>query len=158
MSAESGGQPRGDEPVGGTDRAHTPQSQLNPQTGYPAGQPPAYPPPYQPEWAPYPVYVQPPDHPKATAALVTGIVAVAGAMMCAGVPLVIAPVAWVIGAHARSEIRRAPQHWGGESKATAGMVLGIIGTVLLLIMLVVVAIFIAVAISSPDVFDDNTSV
>jgi hypothetical protein len=168
MNEESDRQPQGGEPDSGAHPPQPPQPppppqppqpQFNQQTGYPAG--PQYGqspyPPGPPGWAPHPGYALP-DNPKATAALVTGIVAVAGGMMCAGVPLLASPVAWIIGAQARGEIRRSPQHWGGESKATTGMVLGIIGTVLLLLGLIVVAIIIAIAISNPDAFDDNTSV
>jgi hypothetical protein len=159
------------------------QPQYNPQTGYPAGQqpppyptqyqaqnpqpyPPQYPqPPYaqapgQPGWAPghpgFPQYVLP-DHPKATSALIVGIISVAGLFTCV-LPVLAAPVAWVIGAQARKEIRNTPQRWGGESKATAGMVLGIIGTVLLVLGLIAIAILIAVAVSDPHAFDSDTRV
>jgi hypothetical protein len=104
----------------------------------------------------FPTYVLP-DHPKATSALVLGIIAVAGAFTCF-LPVVVAPIAWVLGARARREIRSAPQQWGGESRATAGMVLGIVGTVLLVLAFIVVALFVIVAISSPSSFDNNTGV
>lgn len=136
----------------------------------PSGQPPAYPPaqppayptpganPYaagytppppgwtpQPAHAPFTPYVLP-DLPKATTALVLGIVAVAGAFMCI-LPVLLSPVAWILGAQARKEIRAAPQQWGGEGRATAGMVLGIIGTALLVLGLVLVALFVIVAVA-----------
>jgi hypothetical protein len=104
----------------------------------------------------YPVYVLP-DHPRATTALVLGIIGVAGAFTCF-LPVVVAPFAWALGAKARKEIRSAPQQWGGDGRATAGMVLGIIGTVLLVLALVVIALFVIVAISDPTVFDDSGGV
>lgn len=152
-----------------------PQPQLDPQAGYPAGPatPPAYPtpgaphpyggyPPQQPGWgqqpgpAPFPVYAVP-DLPKATAALVVGIVSVAGAFMCV-LPILGAPVAWVLGAQARKQVRSAPQQWSGEGRATAGMVLGIIGTVLLVLAVILVTVLVVVAVNDPTVFDDNTGV
>jgi hypothetical protein len=146
--------------------------QFNPQTGYPAGDP-AAPPPYpypqqpsaQPPYAPvpghpgmpqFPTYVLP-DHPKATSALVVGIIAVAGTFTCV-LPVLASPVAWALGAQARKEIRRAPQYWGGESKATAGMVLGIIGTALLVLGIIVITLIIVVAVNDPNGFDSNTGV
>lgn len=153
-----------EEPASGSD----PQPQFNPQTGYPVGPgtPPGYPPgapnpyggypPQQPGWQPqFPVYAVP-DLPKATAALVVGIVSVAGAFTCV-LPILAAPVAWILGAQARKQIRNAPQQWGGEGRATAGMVLGIIGTVLLAIAVVLLVVLIAVA-ANDSTFDTNTGV
>jgi hypothetical protein len=172
MSDQSGQPPQDGEPDG-PNPPQAPQPQFNPQTGYPSGEqppgPPSYPmpgasnpyagqqygqPPYptpgQPGWGqqpgmpPYAAYALP-DHPKATTALVTGIVAVAGAFLCI-LPILASPVAWIIGAQARKEIRNAPHQWAGEGRATAGMVLGIVGTALLVLGLVFVAIMIAVAV------------
>jgi hypothetical protein len=98
-----------------------------------------------------------PDHPKATTALVLGIIAVAGGFACL-VPVLVAPIAWILGAQARSQIRNAPQQWGGQSRATAGMVLGIIGTVLLALIVLGIIIVIIVAVNDPTAFDDNTGV
>jgi len=148
------------------------QPQWNPQSAYPVGQQP-YPPQYPaaanpyaaqqppapgvPGYPGYPGYVVP-DHPKATAALVVGIVSVAGAFFCL-IPILASPVAWVLGAQARRQIRSAPQQWGGEGRATAGMVLGIVGSVLLVLAIVAVVVLIAVAVSSGSAtFEDNTGV
>ena len=135
--------------------AHPTPGAGGPYAGYPPQQPGYQPPGYQqhPGMASYPAYVLP-DHPRATTALVLGIIGVAGAFTCF-LPVVVAPFAWVLGAKARKEIRSAPQQWGGDGRATAGMVLGIIGTVLLVLALVVIAIFVIVAISDPSVFDDS---
>jgi len=145
---------------------------------YPPTYPPTYPPAYPtsgptnpyaagytpppPGWTPqpgmpaFPVYAVR-DLPKATTAMVLGIIAIAGAFTCL-LPVLIAPVAWVLGAQARREIRSAPQQWGGEGKATAGMVLGIIGTVLLVLGVVAIVILIAVAVNDPTAFDSDTGV
>ena len=144
-----------------------PQPQWNPQSGYPVGDPralPQYPAsnpyaaqqPYPPGTPQLPTYALP-DHPKATAALVVGLVAVAG-MFVLAVPVLASPVAWVLGAQARKQIRRAPQQWGGEAKATAGMVLGIIGTILLLLIVLIVVIFVIVALNDSGTFDPDTAV
>ena len=135
--------------------AYPPPGAPGPYAGYPPQQPGYQQPGYQqhPGMAAYPAYVLP-DHPRATTALVLGIIGVAGAFTCF-LPVVVAPFAWVLGAKARKEIRSAPQQWGGDGRATAGMVLGIIGTVLLVLALVVIAIFIIVAFSDPSVFHDS---
>jgi hypothetical protein len=154
-----------------------PGVEFNPQSGYVTGQtpPPVSPPPYpapgvpgptnpyathggqpgyppppgQPGWGPrpgFPTYVLP-DLPKATTALVLGLIALGGGFMCL-LPIVVSPFAWAVGASARKEIRNAPNQWGGEGKATAGMVLGIIGTVLFALGLIVVIVIIAVAVGT----------
>jgi hypothetical protein len=164
MSEGNGEPPPEGRPGSGEPPAQPP---WNPQSAYPVGDPrslPQYPPsnpyaaqqPYPPGTPQYPTYV-PPDHPKATAALVVGLVAVAG-MFVLIVPVLASPVAWVLGVQARRQIRRAPQQWGGEAKATAGMVLGIIGTGLLLLILLIVVIIVLVAASDSGGFDSNTSV
>ena len=142
----------------------------NPYLGYVPGQP--YPPTGQPGWPQqppvppvqppvpppaYPVYA-PPDLPKATAAMVVGIVAVAGGFVVCGLPLLVSPVAWVLGAQARRQIRQAPQQWGGEGKATAGLVLGIIGTVLLVLALIVLVVVVITLVNDPNFSDSDTGV
>jgi hypothetical protein len=131
-----------------------------PTPQYPTQQYPANPygatPPYPPGYPQFPVYVRP-DLPKATAALVVGIVSVAGLFTCV-LPILAAPVAWILGVQARREIRNAPQQWGGDSKATAGMVLGIIGTVLLTLLILGVILLIVVAANDSTAFDSDTGV
>ena len=132
---------------------------------YPTAPPTGAPNPYggytapSPGWAGqpgFPAYAVP-DHPKSTAALVVGIISIAGAFFCV-LPILAAPVAWVLGVQARKEIRNAPQQWGGEGKATAGFVLGIIGTVLLVLGLIAIALIVVVAINDPTAFDSDTGV
>jgi hypothetical protein len=169
MSEGSGETPPEDRPGPSLPPPPPAQPQWNPQSGFPAGDPralPAYPStnpyaaqqPYRPgqPGMPYPAFVLP-DHPKATAALVVGLVSVAG-MFVLILPVLASPVAWVLGVQARRQIRREPQRWGGESKATAGMVLGIIGTFFLLLVILVVVIVVIVAVNDPGGFDSDTAV
>lgn len=165
-------------PVGDTPQPPQPPPYPTPGAGnpyggptqpYPQGQPP-YPPQYPPQYQgqyppqyqgqpgipPFPVYVRP-DHPKSTSALVVGIISVAGLFIC-GLPILASPVAWVLGAQARRDIRNEPQRWGGEGKATAGMVLGIIGTVLLALIIVAIVVLVIVAVNDPTAFDSDTGV
>ena len=154
--------------------------QFNPQSGFPVApgdlqQPPAYPQqgyPNQPYGQPYgqpypqapgqppygygyPVYARP-DHPRATTSMVLGIVALAGVVFCY-LPLLLGPVAWIISARTRRQIRSAPQQWGGESKATAGMVTGIIATVILVLSLIAVAVIVTIGVTQGwDTYDDGS--
>jgi hypothetical protein len=99
-----------------------------PQQVPPFQQPPGFQYPYQ-----QPSYIygaQLPNHPSATTALVVSIVAIVGGFIC-GVPILAAPIAWIIGQRAVREIDAEPGRYGGRDQARAGQVLGIIGTVLL---------------------------
>lgn len=152
--------------------APEPGVQFNPQSGYPVGQQPpppyypppgygqqGYPPPYGQQGQPaYPYYGQPtyvaPDNPRATTALILGLVGTVGALMCI-LPVFAAPFAWVLGVKARREIRASNGQQGGHGNATAGMVLGIIGTVVLVVMLALVALFVVLVITDPNFFDES---
>jgi hypothetical protein len=68
-----------------------------------------------------------------------GVIGLVGSFLA--LPLVLGPFAWAAGARARREIAAAPQRWTGSGEATAGMVLGIINTVLLVLTLVVLGGF-----------------
>jgi hypothetical protein len=103
-----------------------------PSAQSPYGQQPGYPVRYAP------------DHPKATTALVLGIL---GVVVCG----VIAPFAWRIGKRTVDEIDASHGQLGGRGSAQAGYVLGIIGTVLLglgLLILAAYAVLLLVAFSS----------
>ncbi|GAB3761395.1 hypothetical protein FB382_003369 [Nocardioides ginsengisegetis] len=109
-----------------------------PQPGYPAPQ------------APY-GYAQPalPNHPSSTTAFVLSLVALAGIVFCGGITLVLSPFAWRIGARAVREIDASPGQYGGRDQANAGRIMGIIGTVLLVIgLLFVVGVIALLAVSS----------
>ena len=119
------------------------------------GQPPPDPNGQQPGWGQQPPppppgqgwgggYAPPPqgqygyvrqDHPRATTALVLGIV---GLVLCG----IAAPFAWRIGKGAMDDIDRSQGTLGGRGQAQAGYVLGIIGTVLLVLGLLFFAVFV----------------
>lgn len=79
----------------------------------------------------------PPAPASATWALVLGIV---GLVLC---PLLASIPAWIVGAQARQEARNLPGQ-PGQGMATAGMVLGIVATVIWSLFLVLVLIGIVI--------------
>ena len=110
------------------------------QYGQPYGQ--AQPYGQQPGYAAYAA-----DHPKATTALILGIL---GIVVCG----FLAPFAWRIGKRTVDEIDASQGQLGGRGSAQAGYILGLIGTVLLglgllfLVGIVVVTIISAATSSS----------
>jgi predicted lipid-binding transport protein (Tim44 family) len=68
-----------------------------------------------------------------------GVAGLGGSFL--GAPLVLGPFAWFYGARARREIAAAPSRWSGSGEATAGLVLGIVDTVLLVLTLFALAGF-----------------
>lgn len=94
----------------------------------PAWNPPAHPVGAMPWWTP-----PPPQHPRATLSLVLGLVGLTGLLFL--LPFAASPLAWYFGAVARREAERDVGRWSPSSSATAGLVLGVIGTALLLAML-----------------------
>ncbi len=128
--------------------------------GYQPGSPPApgQPAPYVPT-TPYGGYaVRPPDHPRATLALVLGLVGVVGAFIFCGVPLLVSPFAWAVGHSALKDIRASQGRIGGESQARTGMILGIVGTALLILAVVVLILIIGLAIASDPSSTTGSSV
>jgi len=113
--------------------------------------PPQYPPPGYGQ--PYPQFSPPPPkHPQATAAMVFGIVSLAGLFACV-VPILVAPVAWILGAKAVKEIDANPSGYSGRSEANAGKIMGIIGTVLLVLVLLAVIALVIIGLNGG--FDDD---
>jgi len=102
--------------------------------------------------APYPIQ---PKEPQATTAMVLGIVAVAGGMMCY-LPILVSPVALYFGRKSLNAIKQQP-HLGGRGEAMAGFVLGIIGTCMIAFMLLVIGAVAVWAISSPAQFEEFMS-
>ena len=86
------------------------------------------------------------DAAQAMAALVTGIIALVTATFC-GVGGLVGIASIVLGAKARREIDSDPARYGGRSKATAGLVTGVIALVVLGIWLMV---FVLIGVSSPS--------
>lgn len=95
-----------------------------------------------PMWQPYYRPVVLPSHPRAKTALILGLVGVAGFFVLL-VPVLVSPLAWYFGATARREVDRDPTRWGGRGEAQAGMVLGIIGTVLLALAILMLMLTVA---------------
>lgn len=94
-----------------------------------------------------PVYAAP-KHPQATLAMVLGIIGLTG-IMCY-VTALVAPFAWWIGAKATREIDADPARYGGRGEASAGKIMGIIGTVLLILGLLALAGFITLLVMSTE--------
>jgi hypothetical protein len=102
------------------------------QPSYPQAYPPQYPPPGYPAQAPV-QYA--PDHPKATTSLVIGIL---GVVLCQ----ILGPFAWSMGKKTLDEIDASQGRLGGRGAAQAGYVLGIVGTVLLALSVLLIAIYV----------------
>jgi hypothetical protein len=129
---------------------YPPYGQQQPYGQAPYGQQP-YPPQGQ---IPYgaPGYGGPmaPKHPSATTAMVLGIGALGGMFVC-GIPIVLAPFAWMIGGRAVKEIDAHPGRYSGRDQAQAGRIMGMIGTGLLVLGVIAVIALIAIAVAvSPD--------
>ena len=72
-------------------------------------------------------------------------IGLAGIMFCAGLTLVLSPFAWVMGRKAVREIDENPGAYSGRDQARGGQIMGIIGTVLLVLGLVALVILIVLA-------------
>ena len=81
----------------------------------------------------------PTDHPKATPALVTGIIGLVTSVFW-GVGGLVGIAGIVLGSRAKREIDSDPARWTGRSKAHAGLVTGIIGLVVLVLWVLFVSI------------------
>jgi hypothetical protein len=100
---------------------------------------------------------RPPDHPQATMALVLGLVGVVGAFILC-FPLLVAPFAWGVGHSALKDIRASQGQIGGESQARTGMILGIVGTALLVLFAVILLIIIVAAVAADPSSTTGSSV
>ena len=87
-----------------------------------------------------------PEHPNSTLVLVLGIVGLVTNFFA--LPF-ISPIAWYLGAKARRDIARYPGVYRDNGRLTAGLTLGIIGTLLALVFIgfIVVVIILAIAAS-----------
>jgi hypothetical protein len=82
------------------------------------------------------------DHPRATTAMVLGIL---GIVVCG----VLAPIAMVMGRNALREIDASGGRLGGRGSAQAGWIMGLIGTIILAVSVVaIVAVIFLAAVSS----------
>jgi hypothetical protein len=75
--------------------------------------------------------------PTNTNAIISLVLGIVGIFLCGGI---LCPVAWYLGARAEQEIDASGGAVGGRGIATAGKIIGIIGTVLFLIWLVITII------------------
>ena len=128
-SQPEGWQPESWQPAQGPGGPQPPQ----PPGGY------GYPPPPGAYPAQGPVQYAP-DHPRATTVLVLGIL---GVVLCQ----VLGPFAWVMGKRAMNEIDASQGRIGGRGAAQAGYVLGIIGTVLLGVTLLILVAYLVFAVA-----------
>jgi hypothetical protein len=144
--------------------AENPQANQQPPS-YPGAPPPM--PPYgqqyptqqpfsQPNQGQQPFPGQPapfglrPKHPQAMVALVFGILGVA---LCQ----LFGPVAWVTGNKVVKEIDANPQAYDGRGEANAGRILGIIGTVILVLGFVAILGLLVLGLLADATFDDYES-
>lgn len=147
------------QPPGYSQPGYSQPGQGYPPPGYGYGYPPpgqGYPPPgygYPPPgYAPF--APQPPKHESATTAMVLGLVGTVGALACT-LPVVVAPFAWHTGAKALREIDASQGALGGRSEAKAGMILGIIGTVLLVLAVAAIITLIVLSFTVDDFWSDD---
>jgi hypothetical protein len=145
-------QPYGQNPYG-----PPPPAQQNPY----GGQQPYYQQPYQqqqpygaPQPAGYPPYqLTPPNDGLGLASMIVGIVSLV--LLCAyGIGLLGSPAALIMGRISMKRIDRSGGQLGGRGMALAGFILGIVGTVLLVLAIIAVVVIIVVAANGG--FDDTT--
>ena len=144
-------------PGGGDQTPPDPQHNPPPNWGNAYPPPPQYPQghyqqgPYPPP-AYGPLTPVPPKHAQATTAMVLGIISIAGGMACV-LPVLLAPVAWILGAKAVKEIDANPAALSGRGEANAGKIMGIIGTVLGALAIIGLTIIIIIGVNGG--FDDD---
>ncbi|WP_459548379.1 DUF4190 domain-containing protein [Nocardia sp. X0981] len=92
---------------------------------------------YPPPAYGHPGYGPPPEHPRATLVLVLGIVGMMFCQFCA-------PFAWVMGRRTLHEIDASGGSIGGRSNVMVGYVLGIIGSVLLILAVLAIVVYFVV--------------
>jgi hypothetical protein len=85
--------------------------------------------------------------------MVFGIIGLTG-FLCY-VTFLVAPVAWILGAKAVKEIDANPGAYSGRSEAMAGKVMGIVGTVLLILALLAVTAFVIMSFTIDGFWDDS---
>ncbi len=74
--------------------------------------------------------------------MVLGIIGLVGGFLT-GIGFLAAPFAWAIGGRAVREIDASPESYSGRDQAKAGQILGIIGTVMLILGILLVGALIA---------------
>jgi hypothetical protein len=125
-----------------------------PGPGYPQQQPyqQPYGQSYQPPYGQAPYGMAPPNDGLGIAAMVVGIASLV--FMCAyGIGLLGSPAALIMGRISMKRIARSEGTLGGRGFAQAGFILGIIGTVLLVLAIAAVAVLVIAA--ANGAFDDS---
>jgi hypothetical protein len=147
------GQPYGQDPAAQQPPPPAGEAPYPPYVQQPYGQAPYG---QQPPYGQVPYGQQPygyatmqPKHPSATTAMVLGIGALGGMFLC-GVPIVLAPFAWMIGGRAVKEIDAEPGRYSGRDQAQAGRIMGMIGTGLLALALIGIVVLIVGMIAFSD--------
>jgi hypothetical protein len=79
--------------------------------------------------------------------MVLGIIGLAGILFCGGITLVLSPFAWAMGAKAVREIDGSPGRYAGRDRAQGGKIMGIIGTVLLILGVLAIIAFVVLAVA-----------
>jgi hypothetical protein len=121
-----------------------------PSPAEPWSQGPPAPPPADP-WSqgpgapPAPGYTASPGQ-KVDGAIPALILGIIGLVFCQ----ILAPVAWVVGRNAERKVDASGGTLSGRGEATAGKVLGIIGTVLLVVGIIIIIAVIAIGASAVD--------
>ncbi|MGN6162814.1 MAG: DUF4190 domain-containing protein [Marmoricola sp.] len=122
----------------------------------PPSVPPSMPPPPPPYYyLPPQAYGYPRDHPQAGLALGLGLGAIIGGFVTLGLGFALGPFAWFFGQRARREVRASNGAYHSEGNATAGMVLGIISTIFL--VLAILAWIFVIAGAGTDTGDGGTN-
>lgn len=79
--------------------------------------------------------------------MVLGIIGLVGGLVCY-LPILMCIPAWIMGHRARQEVQQNPYAYSNAGMVTAGWVLGIVGTCLLILGVVLIAFFIVLAAAS----------
>ena len=83
--------------------------------------------------------------------MILGILGLVGGFSCF-LPLVLSPVAWILGHKAMKEIDQSGGAFGGRGIAQAGFITGIIGTVILALGIIAIVVFVVLGLNG--VFDE----
>lgn len=97
-----------------------------------------------------------PSHPQATTSMVLGIVSLVGFFLCL-IPILLAPVAWVMGGKAVKEIDASGGSLGGRGEAQTGKITGIVGTVFLALGILAVIVIVIIVVATADGSDSDYS-
>jgi hypothetical protein len=81
------------------------------------------------------------EHPQGTTVLILGIIGIVACQLCA-------PFAWSMGNKALAEIDRDPMRYSNRSNVNLGRILGIVGTVILGVYLLLFVVYIIIVIAA----------